>query len=76
MCLFAKFGGHRSYRNGDINSYINSHMHTLTKIEHTAWIPHIVLFTANKKKKKNTGNFKAFCVSRNHKKQENHSSVI
>ena len=51
-------------------------MHTLTKIEHTAWIPHIVLFTANKKKKKNTGNFKAFCVSRNHKKQENHSSVI
>ena len=33
MCLLAKFGDHRSYRNGDINPQINSYMATLEKAE-------------------------------------------
>ena len=40
MYLLAKFGGHRSYRNRDINSYIN----TLGKVEFTASIRHIAIF--------------------------------
>ena len=42
--LFAKFGGHRSYRNGDINSCINSFMDTLEKVELIALIRHIAGF--------------------------------
>ena len=33
-----------SYKNGDINSYINSYMDTLEKAELTASIQHIVRF--------------------------------
>ena len=40
-CLLAKFGGHKSYRNGDINSHINFYMDTLEKTELTASILHI-----------------------------------
>ena len=43
-CLLAKFGSHRSYGNGDINSYISSHMSTLEKDEFTASIRHIERF--------------------------------
>ena len=38
------FGGHRSYRNGDINSYIKSFVDTLEKVELTASIRHIARF--------------------------------
>ena len=44
MYLLTKFGDHRSYRNGDINSYINSYMDTLEKVELTASIGHIAIF--------------------------------
>ena len=33
MYLLAKFGDHRSYRNGDINTYIKSYMDTLENAE-------------------------------------------
>ena len=39
MCLLAKFCDHRSYRNEDINSFINSYMDTLEKAEHTCLNP-------------------------------------
>ena len=35
MHLLAEFGDRTSYRNGDINSYINSHTDTLKKAELT-----------------------------------------
>ena len=41
MYLLAKFGSHRSYGNGDINSYINSCLNTLEKAELTASVRHI-----------------------------------
>ena len=41
MYLFAKFGDNTSYRNGVINSY----MDTLEKIELTALICHIAIFS-------------------------------
>ena len=44
MYLLAKFGDHRSYKNGDINSGINSYMDILEKVEPTAWIPFIARF--------------------------------
>ena len=44
MYLFAKFRGHRSYRNGDINYYINSYMGILEKAELTPLICHIARF--------------------------------
>ena len=44
MYLLAKFGGHRSSGNGDINYYNNSYMDTLGKAELTAWIRHIARF--------------------------------
>ena len=44
MYLLAKFGDHRSYRNGDINSYINSYIVAMEKAELTASICHIVRF--------------------------------
>ena len=44
MYLLAKFGDNRSYRNGDINSYINSCMDTLQKAEFTASIHHVARF--------------------------------
>ena len=40
MNLLAKSGDHRSFRNGDVNSY----MDTLEKAEHTASIRHIARF--------------------------------
>ena len=45
MYLLAKFGDHRSYRNGDINSYINSYTKKAgEKAEVTASIRHIARF--------------------------------
>ena len=44
MYLLAKFGDQRSYRNGDINSYVNSYMGTLEKAEPTTSIRHIGRF--------------------------------
>ena len=44
MYLLAKFGDHRSCRNGDIDSYINSYMDTLEKTEFAASIQHIARF--------------------------------
>ena len=41
MYLLAKFGGHRSYGNEDINSYINCYMNTSEKPELTSSIRHI-----------------------------------
>ena len=41
MYPLAKFGGHRPYRNININSYINSFMSTLEKAKLTASIPDI-----------------------------------
>ena len=40
MNLLAKFGDHSSFRNGDVNSY----MDTLEKAENTASIRHIARF--------------------------------
>ena len=44
MYLLPKFGGHRSYRNGDVDSYIYSYMDTLEKAKFTASIRHIARF--------------------------------
>ena len=44
MNLLAIFGDHRSYRNGDINSYINSYMDTLEIAALTTLICHIRRF--------------------------------
>ena len=44
MYLFFKFGGHRSYKTGDANSYINSYMDILEKSELTVSIRHIARF--------------------------------
>ena len=44
MYLLAKFGGHKSYRNGYVNLYINYYMDTLEKAELTASICHIARF--------------------------------
>ena len=44
MYLLVKFGGHRCYRNSDINSYINSYINTLEKAELTALIRDIARF--------------------------------
>ena len=43
MYLLARFGNNRSYRNEDINSYINSYMGALEKTEITASIHHIAI---------------------------------
>ena len=40
----AKFGDHRSYINGDINSYISSYMETLEKAKPTASVRNIGRF--------------------------------
>ena len=45
MYMAAKFGGHRSYRNANINSYFNFYMDTLEKAEASASIGHIVRFS-------------------------------
>ena len=37
-------GNHRSYGNGDINSYINSYLNTLGEVELTTLIRHIERF--------------------------------
>ena len=66
-------GGHRSYGNADINSYINSYLNASGKVELTTLIRHIerflksglpisnpdVPYTTGKKNKKNIGNCKA-----------------
>ena len=44
MYLLAKFGDHRSHRNGDINSYIKSYMDNLETAKLTASIRHIGTF--------------------------------
>ena len=44
MYLLAKFGDHKSYRNGDINSYIKSYMDTLGNAEFTTSIRRIARF--------------------------------
>ena len=44
MYLLAKFGDHRSYGNGDINSYIKSYIDTWEKAELTASIRQIARF--------------------------------
>ena len=44
MYLLDKFGDHWSYRNGDINSYINSYTDIFEKDELTALIRHIAIF--------------------------------
>ena len=44
MYLLTNFGDHRSYRNGDINFYINSYMDTLEKVELTTSTGHIAIF--------------------------------
>ena len=85
MSILAKFGNHRYYRNGDINSYINSYMDTLNKCELTASIPHIARFFIDLQfrspgydwqnhKKKNAGNSKAFRVLR--KLQKCHEFIV
>ena len=43
--MLAKFGGDRSYGNGDAISYINSYMNTLEKAELTASLRHIERFS-------------------------------
>ena len=81
MYLLVTLGIHRSYGNGDINSYINSHMNTLEK----NWIHRLgqqyeEIFKIRNtnlqlrspghggQKNKKAGNCKEFCVSR----QRNH----
>ena len=44
MCLLAKFGGHKSYRNGGINFYIKSYMNTLENAELSSSIRRISRF--------------------------------
>ena len=44
MYRLSKFRDHKPYRNGDINSYINSYVNTLEKAELTASIRHIAMF--------------------------------
>ena len=44
MYLLAKFGSHRSYGNGDINSYMSSYMNTLEKAEPIASVCHNEIF--------------------------------
>lgn len=44
MWLLAKFGNHKSYRNGDINSHSNSYTDTYGKAELIASIRHIKIF--------------------------------
>ena len=44
MYLFCKFDGYWSYRNRDINSYINSYMDTLEKAELIASVCHVARF--------------------------------
>ena len=44
MYLPATFGGHSSYRNGDISCYINSYMDILKKAEIITSIRHIARF--------------------------------
>ena len=45
MNLLAKSDDHRSYRNEDIKSHINSYIDTLEKAELTALIRHIARFS-------------------------------
>ena len=84
MYLLAKVGGHRSYGNRDINSYINSYMDTfdksyceIFKIRNTdlqlrsprfGWQKNEKKKMKKKKKKKNTDNCKACCFSRKRNK--------
>ena len=54
MYLLTKFGGHRSYRNGDINSEINSYMDILEKAELITSIHHISRFLKSGKPIRNS----------------------
>ena len=44
MYRLAKFGGHKSYRNEDIDCYISSYIDTLKKAKLTISIRHIARF--------------------------------
>ena len=44
MYLLVKFGSHRSYGNGDMNSFISSYMNTLEKAELTSSDRHFERF--------------------------------
>ena len=83
MYLLAKFGDHAPDKNGDINSYIKSYTDILENAELTTSIHQIAKFKIRNtdlqfqspgygrqksKKKKNTDNCKAFCVSLNRNK--------
>ena len=76
MYLFAKFGGHRSYKNGDINSYMDAlekgwaHRLDLSyckilKIRNTdlQFKSPGYDWQKSEKQKINRGSYKAFCVS-------------
>ena len=85
MYLLTKFGDHKSYRNGDINSYINSYMDTLEKVELTASIRHIAIFLKSeipiynsevptgrkirRRRKKKRTQLQSVCASRKRNKQ-------
>ena len=82
MYLLVRFGGHKSNRNGDINSYINSYRENVEKVKIMVLIHHIGRFLIRntdlfrygwqkieKNEKKNLGNCKDLCISRKHKKQ-------
>ena len=49
MYLPAEFGGHKSYGNGAINSYMNSYMNTSAKAKLTASLRHIERFSKSGK---------------------------
>ena len=49
MDPLVKFGDHRSYRNGDINSYINFNKDTSKKNELTASIIYIAIFSKSER---------------------------
>ena len=67
MYLLVKFGGHRSYRNGSVNPYINSYINILEKVK---LIP-IFNFKVPEKSwlgNKTKGNCKGLYFTRKHKK--------
>ena len=48
MYMHAKFGGHMSYGNGDINSYVNCYMNISEKAERPSSIHHIERFSKSR----------------------------
>ena len=68
MYLPAKFGDRRCQRNGDINSYINSSGVLFRNVDLQLQSPGYSW--QKNEKKKNTGNWKALCISRKLNKQK------